>query len=41
MTDTKIAATLRAEGSKTSNCGEWLQPTVTKILNRYESKRNI
>ena len=34
MTATDIAATLRAEGRKTRNGGEWLQPTVSKILNR-------
>ena len=37
MTATDIAATLRAEGRKTRNCGEWLQPTVSKILNREKS----
>jgi DNA invertase Pin-like site-specific DNA recombinase len=34
MTATDIAATLRAEGRKTRNGGEWLQPTVSKILKR-------
>jgi DNA invertase Pin-like site-specific DNA recombinase len=34
MTATDIAATLRAEGRKTRNGGDWLQPTVSKILNR-------
>jgi len=34
MTVTAIAATLRAEGCKTRNGGDWLQPTVSKILNR-------
>ena len=34
MTATDIAATLRVEGRKTRNGGEWLQPTVSKILNR-------
>ena len=37
ITATEIAATLRAEGRKTRNGGEWLQPTVSKILNRQES----
>jgi DNA invertase Pin-like site-specific DNA recombinase len=37
MTATDIAATLRAEGRKTRSGGEWLQPTVSKILNREES----
>jgi hypothetical protein len=34
MTATDIAATLPAEGRKTRNGGDWLQPTVSKILNR-------
>jgi DNA invertase Pin-like site-specific DNA recombinase len=34
MTATEITATLRAEGYKTRNGGEWLQPTISKILNR-------
>jgi DNA invertase Pin-like site-specific DNA recombinase len=34
MTATDIAATLRREGRKTRNGGDWLQPTVSKILNR-------
>jgi DNA invertase Pin-like site-specific DNA recombinase len=34
MTATAIAATLRAEGRKTRNGSDWLQPTVSKILNR-------
>ena len=34
MTATDIAATIRAEGRKTRNGGDWLQPTVSKILNR-------
>jgi len=34
MTATDTAATLRSEGRKTRNGGEWLQPTVSKILNR-------
>ena len=34
MTATDIAATLRAEGRTTRNDGDWLQPTVSKILNR-------
>jgi len=34
MTVTEIPATLRAEGRKTRNGGEWLRPTVSKILNR-------
>jgi hypothetical protein len=33
MTATGIATTLRAEGRKTRNGGDWLQPTVSKILN--------
>jgi DNA invertase Pin-like site-specific DNA recombinase len=37
MTATEIAATLRAEGHKTRNGGDWLQPTVSKILNRDKS----
>jgi hypothetical protein len=37
MTTTVIAATLRAEGHKTRNGGDWLQPTVGKILNRDKS----
>lgn len=32
-----IAATFRAEGRKTRNGGEWLQPTVSKILNREKA----
>lgn len=34
MSATDIAATLRAEGRKTRSGGEWIQPTVSKILNR-------
>ncbi|MDX2151628.1 MAG: recombinase family protein [Bryobacteraceae bacterium] len=34
MTATDIAATLRAEGRRSRNGGDWLQPTVSKILNR-------
>jgi hypothetical protein len=34
MTATEIAATLRAEGRNTRNGGDWLQPTVSKILRR-------
>ena len=34
MNATKIAAALRAEGRKTRSGGEWLQPTVSKILKR-------
>jgi hypothetical protein len=34
LTATDIAAPLPAEGSKTRNGGEWLQATVSKILNR-------
>ena len=34
MTATDIAATLREEGRKTRNGGDWLQPTVSKILHR-------
>lgn len=34
MTATEVATTLRAEGRKTRSGGEWLQPTVSKILNR-------
>jgi DNA invertase Pin-like site-specific DNA recombinase len=34
VTATEIAATLKAEGRMTRNGGEWLQPTVSKILNR-------
>lgn len=34
MNATKVAATLRAEGRKTRSGGNWLQPTVSKILNR-------
>lgn len=37
MTATDIAATLRAEGRKTRNGGDWLQPTVSKILNRNKA----
>jgi DNA invertase Pin-like site-specific DNA recombinase len=37
MTATDIAATLRVEGRKTRNGGDWLQPTVSKILNRAKS----
>jgi hypothetical protein len=37
MTATAIAATLRAEGRKTRNAGDWLQPTVSKILNREKA----
>ena len=33
-TATDIAATLRVEGRKNRNGGDWLQPTVSKILNR-------
>jgi hypothetical protein len=35
-TATDIVATLRAEGRKTRNGGDWLQPTVSKILTREE-----
>jgi DNA invertase Pin-like site-specific DNA recombinase len=34
MSATEIAATLRAEGRKTRSGSDWLQPTVSKILNR-------
>ncbi len=34
MNATEIAATLRAEGRTTRSGGNWLQPTVSKILNR-------
>jgi DNA invertase Pin-like site-specific DNA recombinase len=34
MTATDIANTLRTEGQKTRTGGKWLQPTVSKILNR-------
>jgi DNA invertase Pin-like site-specific DNA recombinase len=37
MTATDIAATLRAEGRKTRSGSDWLQPTVSKILNREKS----
>ncbi|MGE5647673.1 MAG: recombinase family protein [Acidobacteriota bacterium] len=37
MTATGIAAALRAEGRKTRSGGDWLQPTVSKILNRRKS----
>jgi hypothetical protein len=32
-----IAATLRAEGRKTRNGGDWLQPTVSKSLSREKA----
>jgi len=34
VTATDIAARFRAEGRKTRNGGDWLQPTISKILNR-------
>ena len=37
MTATDIPATLREEGRKTPNGGDWLQPTVRKILNREKA----
>jgi DNA invertase Pin-like site-specific DNA recombinase len=37
MTATEIATTLRTEGRKTRNGGDWLQPTVSKILNRSDA----
>jgi DNA invertase Pin-like site-specific DNA recombinase len=37
MTATAIAATLRTEGRKTRSDGDWLQATVSKILNREKS----
>jgi len=37
MTVTDIAKTLNSEGRKTRNDGVWLQPTVSKILNRSKS----
>jgi len=39
MTATDIAAALRAEGRKTRNGGDWLQPTVSKILNRERANQ--
>jgi len=36
-TTTAIANRLQAEGRKTRNGGEWLQPTVSKILNREKA----
>jgi DNA invertase Pin-like site-specific DNA recombinase len=38
MTATDIASALRAEGRKTRTGGEWLQPTVSKILSRMKLK---
>lgn len=35
-TTTDIAKTLNAEGLQTRNGGQWLQPTVSKILNRRD-----
>lgn len=37
MTATEIAAILRAERRKTRNGGDWLQPTVSKILSRQSA----
>jgi hypothetical protein len=34
MRATDIAKTLNLEGRRTRNGGDWLQPTVSKILNR-------
>jgi DNA invertase Pin-like site-specific DNA recombinase len=34
MNATEIAKTLNTEGRKTRGDGEWLQPTISKILNR-------
>jgi DNA invertase Pin-like site-specific DNA recombinase len=39
-TTTVIANRLRAEGRKTRSGGEWLQPTVSKILNRIERSKS-
>jgi hypothetical protein len=38
MTASGIAATLRTEGRKTRNGGDWLQPTVRKILKREDAR---
>jgi DNA invertase Pin-like site-specific DNA recombinase len=38
-TTTAIANRLRAEGRKTRSGGEWLQPTISKILNRIERSK--
>ena len=38
MTVTDIAKTMNAEGRKTRNDGMWLQPTVSKILNRSKKE---
>lgn len=37
MTATEIAKTLNSEGRKTRSGREWLQPTVSKILNRLKA----
>ena len=34
MTATDVTKALNAEGRKTRSGGDWLQPTVSKILNR-------
>lgn len=39
MNATDIAATLRAEERKTRSGGDWLQPTVSKILNREKNEQ--
>ncbi len=39
-TTTAIANRLQAEGRKTRSGGEWLQPTVSKILNRIERSKS-
>jgi DNA invertase Pin-like site-specific DNA recombinase len=39
-TTTAIANRLRAEGCKTRSGGDWLQPTVSKILKRIERSKS-
>lgn len=40
MNGSDIAKTLNAEGRRTRNDGVWLQPTVSKILNRTSKTRS-
>jgi DNA invertase Pin-like site-specific DNA recombinase len=41
MTATDISKTLNLEGCKTRNGGDWLQPTVSKILNRQSRRPHV
>ena len=40
-TTTEIAKRLRAEGRKTRSGGEWLQPTISKILGRIKRAKAL